>query len=500
MPLPADTGDPLSNPTLRAMLQAAGVWLWDSNLQTETSLYQDGFWEQYGYVPSRFQETFDFVQVVHKRDLRELTKAWRAHLEGQTELYASDWRLRTSTGEWRWIQSRGKVIARDAAGKALRIVGAYTDITELKRSELGLAESTAGLDAVFRSSRDGIALIGHELTLLRANDAALDIVERLTGHRAREGASILEIPPLSSDRHISGDVQLALGGADVPERVTANGDGTAWLEVTYSPVHDIDGSILGVAVGLRDVTEKKRMEQSRLQAMRLESMGLLAGGIAHDFNNLLSAVIGNIDLAMLAEAEDERITSLDEARQAAFRAAELVRELLAFAGKQRPVVRRIDISSLAEEIVRYARKIPGNTTTLHEDFSRDLPAIEADATQIRQVVLNLVVNAFDATREGGGTITVRTFAVAELPPASADSPLCARSAPRYVALQVADDGPGMDAYTRERLWEPFFTTKATGHGLGLPSVLGAVKTHGGTLAVESEPGCGAAFTVFLPAD
>jgi PAS domain S-box-containing protein len=336
------------------------------------------------------------------------------------------------------------------------------------------------------------------MRLLRANDAAIEFVQKFTGYRAFEGNTILDIPTFNPERPIMRDIQLALAGArNVPERVVNTADGSGWLEFSYSPVFNTDGSILGAAVSLRDVTEKKRMEQTRMHALRLESMGLLAGGIAHDFNNLLAAIIGNIEVARLGELDSETRAGLDDAHDAARRASELVRELLAFAGKQAPVVRRIELSALTREMVRYARKIPGHQVEVLEEFAENLPELEADATQIRQVALNLVVNALEATRATGGAVYVRTYL--QPGPPQGPSVIEPRPAPSYVAHQVRDEGHGMDAETRERIWDPFFTTKETGHGLGLPSVLGAVRSHGGCLAVESEPGRGATFTVYLPA-
>jgi PAS domain S-box-containing protein len=482
------------------MLEAGGVWLWDCDLEQELSSYQEGFWEQYGYNRTRFVETFDFIQVVHRSDLAGITTAWRAHLEGDTDLYRAEWRLRSTTGEWRWIRSRGKVISRDASGRALRIVGTYSDITDLKESQEDSARRSAELDAIFTNTSEGLALIGPDMTLMRANEAALSIIERLTGFRTAELCSILDIPALSAERPVVSDIQLALTGVrNLPERLVGLEGSGPWAEITCAPVYGDDDTILGVAVGLRDVTDRKRMELSRLQTIRLESMGLLASGVAHDFNNLLGAILGNIELAELGANEEAR-AGLADAREATRRASELVRELLAFAGDQAPAAESRDLSTLAHEIVRYARKIPGNTAMVVEELETGLPPVQVDVTRIRQVILNLVVNAFDATRDAGGRVTVRTFAVREPRAIPGEFALLERAARSYVALQVSDDGPGMDAETRAHIWDPFFTTKPTGHGLGLPSVLGAVRTHGGTLSVLSEPGHGATFTVILPVD
>ena len=489
----------LSDPVSRAMLAAGGVWLWDHDLTTEVTEYQPGFWEQYGYSTPELSETFDFLRVVHTRDLREITKAWRAHLDGETPTYECQWRLRTAGGEWRWLQSRGQVTERDAEGRPTRVAGAYTDITSVKRSEQDLATSNAELDAVYRSSRDGLALVAADFTLLRANDAAISLIRRLTGVEISEGESVRKIPAFAEERPVMGDLLGVLGGgADVRPRVAAGPSGGGWAEFSYSPVLDPAGGIFAVAVTIRDITEKVRLEQARMQTLRLESLGLIAGGVAHDFNNLLGAVIGNIDLAARGANDPDTASALSEARQAARRASELVQQLLAFAAPNPPVTRRIDFASLAREMVRYAGKIPGNRTPVREYLPAGLPQMDADPNQLRQLVLNLVVNALEATREQGTRVTVRAWTVTDPLEVSDELLLVQQPAPRYIALEVSDDGPGMAPETVERIFDPFFTTKPTGHGLGLPSVLGAVKSHGGTIAVKSVPGEGAAFTVFLP--
>ena len=498
--LPSLSQTALGDPAIRPLLEAAGVWLWDADLVDDTTDYQAGFWEHFGHDPAMMAETFDFLSVMHNGDVRKVAKAWRAHLDGETEIYECEWRLRTGSGTWAWIHSHGRIIERDASGKPTRMVGAYTDVTSAKQAQVALLDSNAELDAVFKSARDGIALVAPDFTLLRANESALGLIERMTGFRPSEGDSVLRIPAMSPDRPAIHDIQMALSGSDtVLERVVSNADQTMWIEFSYQPVYHPNGGVLGVAITLRDLTERKKLEVARTHALRMESMGLMAGGIAHDFNNLLSAIIGNVEIALLDVDDPEVRAGLDDARDAARRAAELVQQLLQFAGKHDPVMSAVDLSALTREICRYARKIPGKPLEVVEELASGLPIIDADATQLRQLVLNLVVNALDATRETGTRVTVRTLLVANPAVLSVATLLPERPAPSYVVLQVSDDGAGMDEETRARIFDPFFTTKATGHGLGLASALGAVRAHGGTLAIESEPGRGTTFSVFLPA-
>ncbi|MEO8541053.1 MAG: ATP-binding protein [bacterium] len=489
-----------SDPAIRALLEAGGVWLWDANLVDELTTYQEGFWEQYGYDPNSVEETFDFLRVMENEDKRDMARAWRAHLEGEAPLYEAEWRLRTPSGERRWISSRGKVIARDADGRPTRMVGTYRDITESKVASISLASSVAELDAVFRGTRDGLALVSPELEILRLNDRAEELLRTFTGVEVRVGTNVFGLPGLANERPVLGDLVLALAGNKiVPERLLHLPRTDSWVECTYAPVHFSDGSVLGVVITIRDVTERKRLEQSRMQALRLESMGLMAGGIAHDFNNLLGAIVGNIDVAKLSITDAETIESLDDARAAAGRAAELVQQLLAFAGQHEPIVRPVDLSELTGEIVRYARRIPGPEIVIEEELPLGLPTINADPTQLRQLVLNLLVNALDAVGESQGRIQVRTST--ELDPRGCPGDLVVqpRPAPCYLTLTVSDSGPGMPEDTRARIFDPFFSTKPAGHGLGLSTVLGVVRSHGGTVSVTSSPGAGASFTVFLPA-
>lgn len=499
MPRSTESGEFLRDPVVLAMLDAGGIALWDADLLAETTVYQAGFWERYGYDPQRLTETFDFLSVVHSRDRRTIARAWREHVEGETEIYEAKWRLRTASGEWRWIQARGKVVERDAAGIATRMVGAYVDITSSRQSELDLQESTAELEAVFRSSRDGLAVISPSHILLRANEAALEHIERFTGVRLAEGDSIARVPPFAADRPIITDLTLALAGrTDLPTRTVPGITEAGWLEFSYSPVFDADGLSLGVAITIRDITEKTRSEEARLQTLRLESMGLMASGFAHDFNNMIGAIVGNIDLATLTAADPETVESLTDARAATRRASELVQQLLAFAGDREPIVNAVDIAALTTEIVRYAKKIPNNRVPIRVELPAGLPRISGDANQLRQMLLNLLVNALDATSESGSAVEVRARVVRNPREVTSDLIIPERPAENFIALEIRDDGPGMNPETRERLFDPFYTTKPTGHGLGLPSVLSTVRNHGGTLAVHSEPGRGACFTVFLP--
>jgi CheY-like chemotaxis protein len=236
------------------------------------------------------------------------------------------------------------------------------------------------------------------------------------------------------------------------------------------------------------------------QTQKLESLGVLAGGIAHDFNNLLTAVLGNATLARAEIPDDSPAQgTLRQIERAAQRAAELCTQMLAYSGRGRLALEPVELSGLVEEMAGLLRASISKRVQLHLDVAPGLPVLEADATQLRQVAMNLITNASEAIAEEGGAISVRTGSTAGNRAYLVDHPWN-ENLPEgeYVFLEVSDTGCGMDEETRRKIFEPFFTTKFTGRGLGMAAVLGIVRKHGGAVHVSSEPGRGSTFRVLLP--
>lgn len=247
--------------------------------------------------------------------------------------------------------------------------------------------------------------------------------------------------------------------------------------------------------------ERRRMELQVQQAQKLESLGVLAGGIAHDFNNLLMAILGNADLALqdLSEVSPAR-PMLEEIEIAARRAADLCRQMLAYSGKGRFVLMPINLSEVVSEMVHMLQVSVSKKAVLRFHCAETLPSIEADPTQIRQVIMNLIINASEAIGNRSGVISISTGAM-ECDRQYLTSTHLDESLPEgcYVYLEVTDTGSGMDAETQARIFDPFFTTKFTGRGLGLAAVLGIVRGHRGAIKVYSEPGRGTTFKILFPA-
>ena len=268
-----------------------------------------------------------------------------------------------------------------------------------------------------------------------------------------------------------------------------------------------DGRPLRASGTHTDITARKQTEEERitfqrkmLEAQKLESLGLLAGGIAHDFNNLLAVILGNVGLARLPDLDpDEHAKSLAQIETAARRAGDLCRQMLAYAGRGRLTAEPVDLNALVTETAELLRLSLGKSIRLEFDLAEALPPVEGDASQLRQVVMNLVLNASEAIGSAPGRIRIDTALRRIEAPALLDA-VHGRNlaAGHYLCLDVTDDGCGLTPENRARIFDPFFTTKNTGRGLGLAAVLGIVRAHEGAFFVQSEAGKGSTFTLCLP--
>jgi signal transduction histidine kinase len=245
--------------------------------------------------------------------------------------------------------------------------------------------------------------------------------------------------------------------------------------------------------------ERRQLEEQLRHAQKLESLGLLAGGVAHDFNNLLTGILGNASLVMDLLQPDEAIKAmLDDIIRASERAADLTRQLLAYAGKGKFIIEAVDTSTLVRDISGLLRS-SASRTDLRLDLRPDLPPIEADVSQIQQLVMNLILNAVEATGERPGTVRVTTSLRIIAPHERVNHYQPDPPKPgAYVVIHVADNGCGMSDSVKAQIFDPFFTTKFTGRGLGLSAALGIVRGHHGAIGVESIEGIGSTFTVLLP--
>jgi len=283
---------------------------------------------------------------------------------------------------------------------------------------------------------------------------------------------------------------------NLPENVTLTSrDGNERIiEQVASPIRDNKNEVAGVVLVFRDITARQRAEAERRKAETLEQLGLLAGGIAHDFNNLLTAIIGNISLASLLLPPDaEMAERLDDAKNASLRARDLAQQLLTFARGGAPIKKTASIGKLIQDTVSFSLR--GSRNRSEFEFGEDLAPAEIDAGQISQVVANLVVNA-DQAMPNGGTLHVscENFCY------DTDDATIPDLAPGdYVRIRIRDEGVGIPEKYMKRIFDPYFTTKAKGNGLGLATAYSIIKNHNGLMTAESEVHVGTTFTIYLPA-
>ena len=397
-----------------------------------------------------------------------------------------------------------------AAGDFVGTMASVVDITERVQAEAALRESEGRYRMLFEHGSDAVFLMENG-RFAECNARTLEIFgctrAEILGHHPGDFS-----PPRQRDGSASAplaEAQMRAALAGEPRSfdwLHCRRDGTPFdAEVSLGRV-EWRGRVYLQAM-VRDVTARRRAEEARLElerrmlhAQKLESLGVLAGGIAHDFNNLLMAILGNLELGLrdLSPVSPVR-PRLDAASQAARRAADLTRQMLAYSGRGKFLVGRVDLNELVEENVFLLRTSIPRTVTLNLHLDRVLPAVEADAGQIQQVVMNLITNAAEAIGGEAGVITLSTGV------RDCDAPYLGRSrldemppAGSYVYLEVTDTGCGMDAETQKRMFDPFFTTKFTGRGLGLPAVFGIVRGHGGAILLDSVVGKGTTIRVLFP--
>jgi signal transduction histidine kinase/ActR/RegA family two-component response regulator len=401
---------------------------------------------------------------------------------------------------------------RDGEGGRTGWVAAISDVTDLIDARTTAVERGAIATGLQDQSPVGIEVYTTEGRTIRRNDAQ----RRIRGLVGLPDDPVEDVrtDPLTDTLGQGPAIERALEGeADPaePESVRLTGasrDGRpaeAWLRIRWFSLKGDEGRVIALISFTEDVTAKVQAAADReaaevavREASKLEALGVLAGGIAHDFNNILVAILGHIGFAREGIAEGSPPASdLASAEHAAHRAADLARQMLAYSGHGTIQVGPMSLNAAAREMGDMVSRglMPG--ARLVFDLDADLPATVADATQIRQIVLNLVVNASEALGGRPGTITVRTGRTT----VGADDPdlvLGTVVEPgTYVVLQVADTGAGMDEATRARIFEPFYSTKKAGRGLGLAATLGIVKGHDGAIRVRSTPGEGTSFEILL---
>ena len=424
--------------------------------------------------------------------------------EGKPQLF--EWHARHKDGTLFWVEVS---MRRSSVGTTDCIIVTVRDITERKQTEEALANSERFLKAIVDTEPECIKLIDSECNLLMMNQAGLELIEADSFEQVKGQCICTLVTPPDRDAFVALTKQVFEGTPGTLEFELVGLKGRhIWLDTHAVPFRNENGEIVSLLGITRDITERKRADEERLNlekqilhAQKLESLGVLAGGIAHDFNNILMAIIGNTDLAMARLGKDSpAVDNLRRIMAASKRAADLTQQMLAYSGKGRFVVEIVDLNRLLESMLHLLEVSISKNAILKLDLHRPLPPMEADATQVSQIVLNLVINASEAIGDANGVITITTGCRDcdrnYLKDVWQDENI---SEGFYVYLEIADTGCGMDKETVAKLFDPFFTTKFTGRGLGMAAVLGIIKGHKGSIKVYTEKGKGTTFKIILPA-
>ncbi len=380
-----------------------------------------------------------------------------------------------------------------------------------RRAAAEAAEGRRMLEAVMEFIPEGLTIVGAPdggvRMMSRHGSELLGEAPESFEHKAIEeysrnfyhtdgktAARVEEMPATRAIQHgeITGDAEWIVKRPD---------GGASVILSRAAPIRDRKGRITGAVVAWRDITKRKRLEEKVRESTKLESLGVLAGGIAHDFNSLLGAVLGNASLLMADLPQGSADWKFaQEISKAAERAARLSRQMLAYSGHGRFHVKPLNLSEYIRWLAPSIESLTSNHAELKFDLASDLPPIEADDSQMQELISNLICNAVEAIGPGGGRVTVATR-LAPLDYFYIHPPLLHEEIQpgTYVTLEVSDTGSGMDKETIARMFDPFFTTKFTGRGLGLAAARGIVHGHRGAILVYSAPGQGTTMSALFPA-
>ena len=436
---------------------------------------------------------------IHPEDREKCLATYESSFDARRS-FQLECRFRRADGEYRWILGNGVPHYRD--GEFVGFIGSCVDITGQKSIEERLRASEAHLINAQRLAKLG----SWERDEVTGETELSDEMLSILGMPDHSPGTLVEflnyVHPEDKKSVWEGALRArSTGEPGVAEYriIRANGE-VRFVRSVLEAIRNERGAVVRVVGATQDITDSKRAQEEASAHQKLESVGTLASGIAHDFNNLLGGVLAQADLAIVELAAGSNPEeALKAIRNAAIRGSEVVRELMIYAGKDTEIRGSVDVSKIVTEMLELLRVSVSKHATLVTHLGQGLPAVNTNAAQIRQIVMNLVVNASEALGERDGIIRVTTRCV----PVGKDSSAAKANGVAfedYLQLEVSDTGSGMSAETQARVFDPFFTTKSAGHGLGLAVVNGIVRSLHGKIHLASEPGKGTTFQILLPCD
>ena len=482
-----------SEERLREIINVAAVGVAQVNLTAQLEMVNDRFCAIFGY--SREELIGKSIRdLSHPDDLPLIIETTRRLLSGEIPYACVEKRHIRKDGAMIWSRVH-KSCVRDLAGRPTHTIVVVEEITDAVLAQAAVKESEARFRAMADSAPVLINLCDTSLNATFCNSHVLTFTGR-TEEQLRTGGFKDLVHPDDLER-VGSTVRAAVQEqrAFEIELRMRRADGEYRSMLTSGTPRFAAGTYVGYVMITVDITEFKRKKDYVMAMQKLESLGVLAGGIAHDFNNLLGGILASAELIAAADAQGEPLDreSLLRIRTAAIRGGEIVRQLMAYGGEENHAFSPVEIPQLVAEMLELLKISISKRAVLNVSFPAGLPAVRANAAQLRQVVLNLIVNASEALEDRQGVISITAARI------TGDNYQPALLASQdYVSLAVSDSGCGMTEEVQARIFDPFFTSKFAGRGLGLASVQGIIRSHGGAIHVASAPGRGSRFEVLLP--
>jgi PAS domain S-box-containing protein len=485
----------------RLAMDASRDGLWDWNIVSGKIYFSPGYFRMLGYEPSELKhELSTWTERLHPDDHDDALKAHTECIEGSTESFAVEFRMLAKNGDWTWILGRGAAVARRDDGRATRMLGTHTDITGLVAARNALRASEERLKLATAAAHMGVWDWSLQSNILVWDEKVFAIYGVDPVDHA-DTKMLWEQAIHEEDRvEVIEKLDAALKAADFYDaeyRIVRPDETVRSIKSSAAIIRE-DGvatRITGVDI---DVTERRALEQQISQSQKMDAIGRLAGGVAHDFNNKLTVILGYAELMKMLECTvaDRCDQYLDEIVKAAHHSQEITRKLLAFSRSEAAESCRLDLNYLLSEIERTLGRLIGEQIEIQMEKAADLWPVKMNPTEYDQIIMNLVVNARDAMPDGG-KIFIRT---GNATVDHGQTPAFFNAPGDYVITAVTDTGSGISKEIMERIFDPFFTTKAPGKGtgLGLSTVYGIVSKCQGFILVDSEPGKGSTFKVYLP--
>ncbi|MEI6503986.1 MAG: PAS domain-containing protein, partial [Armatimonadota bacterium] len=468
---------------LAAIINGTQVGTWEWNVQTGSAVINERWAQILGYTLDELAPLSlkTWEALVHPEDLPRTMALLQRHFTGEPAYYDCEYRMRHKTGQWVWVQDRGCVSTRTADGQPLLMFGSHTDITARKQMDAKLQESEITLQCILASTDNGILAVDPKGKVLKANQRFADlwrIPQALLEGGDDQVLLAYILNQLTDPEAFLKKVQQLYGSNAVDTDTLYFKDGRVFERhsvplLIYGAAVGRVWSFLDITVRVKAMAEKDKLEEQNRQLEKAESLGRMAGAIAHHFNNQLQVVTGNLELAQRGSTQNINVAEcLDDALQATRQASKISRLMLTYLGRTTAGQSPVDVTELCRQSLPLLQS--ALCVVLETDLAEPGPIIHANALQLQQMLTNLITNAAESGGFSQGAIRlfVKTVSAQEIPAAKRFPSDWQPAAQDYACLGVADAGCGISAQDLGKIFDPFFSSKFAGRGLGLPVVLG----------------------------